>query len=77
MDSNLIKMRLHEELTKSQVQQELKDKMNSTEFKDKVNQLINQQIKSNVDLEKRIIDIAANVLTQMYKTLWTKRNFWR
>jgi hypothetical protein len=29
------------------------------------------------ELEDKIVDITKNVITQLYKTLWTKRGFWR
>ena len=29
------------------------------------------------ELEDMVVDITKNVLTQLYKTLWIKRNFWK
>jgi hypothetical protein len=77
MDRNLIKNRLHEELTKSDVKQEIKTVLNSSDLKTKVEDIIKQHLKNNKELDDKIVDIAGNVLTQLYKTLWTKRNFWK
>jgi flagellar basal body-associated protein FliL len=77
MDTNYIKIRLHEELTRADVKQEIKTVLGSSELKDKINDIIKQNLKSNKELEGMMVDIAGNVLTQLYKTLWTKRNFWR
>jgi hypothetical protein len=77
MENNFIKTRLHEELTRDDVKQEVKTVLNSNDLKDKVTAIVKQHLKSNKELEDKIVDIAGNVITQLYKTLWTKRNFWK
>lgn len=77
MGNEFIKHRLHEELTKNDVSQEIKTVLNSNDLKEKINALIKQQLKSNKELEDKMVDIAGNVLTQLYKILWTKRSFWK
>ncbi len=68
-----IKNRLNEELTKSDIKQVLSDKLLS----DKVDKILKDKIKNDPDMEKFMVDISKNVLAQLYKTLWTKRNFWQ
>jgi hypothetical protein len=33
--------------------------------------------KNNKELEDKVVEITKNVLTQLYKTLWTKRGLWQ
>ena len=69
------------DITKSDVKREankeIKVYMNSSEFKSKVEMIVKDRIKNEKELEDRIVDITTNVLTQLYKALWTKRGFWR
>jgi len=62
-----LKQRLHEELTKS----------DKTEIEKMVNAAIKKAIKDDKALEDKVVDITKNVLTQLYKTLWTRRSFWK
>lgn len=77
---DLLKNRLHEELTKAD-KEEIKDMitkaMDSSEVKSTVEKMVKDQIKGNKALEDKVVDITKNVLTQLYKTLWVKRNFWK
>ena len=75
--NELIKKRLHEELTKSDVKDIVKQEFNTNVLKNKVIEIINQQVKGNKALEDKVVDITKNVLTQLYKQLWVKRNFWK
>ena len=69
------------ELTKSDVKREAKKEitayMSSSDFKSKVEKIVKDRIKNEKELEDKIVDITKNVLTQLYKTLWTKRGFWK
>lgn len=49
---------------------------NSPELEKKVGKMVKDSIKSDKDMENHIVEITRNVLVQLYKNLWTKRNFW-
>lgn len=51
--------------------------MDSQDFKNKVEKIVKDRLKNEKELEDKIVDITKNVLTQLYKTLWTKKSFWR
>ena len=73
----LIKQRLTEELTKADIKAEVEKALKSTDLKDVITRIVKDKIKNDPELEKHIVDINSNVLTQLYKTLWTKRAFWK
>ena len=58
---------------KREASKEIKIYMNSSEFKSKVEKIVKDRIKNEKELEDKIVEITKNVLTQLYKTLWTKR----
>jgi hypothetical protein len=72
----LIKQRLSEELTKADVKSEVEKVLKSVDLKDTIARIVKDKLKNDPELEKYIVDINRNVLTQLYKTLWTKRAFW-
>jgi hypothetical protein len=75
-----IKQQVHESLSredKADVKKEIRAFMDSSEFKNKVEKIVKDKVKGDKDLEDKIVDITKNVLTQLYKTLWTKRGFWK
>ena len=74
---DFIKKRLNEELTKSDVKDEIDNAMQSNALKDLVAKVVKDKIKNDKELERYLVDINKNVLTQLYKTLWTKRGFWQ
>ena len=49
----------------------------SKDFETKVGKIVKEKIKNDKELEDMVVDITKNVLTQLYKTLWIKRNFWK
>lgn len=69
-------MKINEELKKTDVDKSIKTYISSAEFKDKIEKIVKDRIKNEKELEDKIVDITKNVLTQLYKTLWTKRTFW-
>ena len=69
--------KIEENLTKSDISKELKVYMSSGEFKTKVEKIVKDRIKNDKALEDKVVDITKNVLTQLYKSLWVKRDFWR
>lgn len=74
---DLIKQRLNEELTRADVKKEIKTFMGSSEFKSKVEKIVRDRIKNEKGLEDKVVKITKNVITQLYKTLWTKRSMWQ
>ena len=72
-----IKYRLNEELTKADVKQEIDSAINSKSLEDRVSSIVKKHLKDNKELEDQMVDITKNVITQLYKTLWTKRGIWR
>jgi len=74
---DLIRYKLNEELTRADVKKEIKTYMDSSDFKSKVEKIVKDRIKNEKGLEDKVIDITKNVITQLYKTLWTKRSMWQ
>jgi len=74
---DLIREKLNEEITKSDVKKEIRNFMGSSEFESKVAQIVKDKIKNEKGLEDKVVDITKNVITQLYKTLWTKRSMWQ
>jgi len=74
---DIIKQRLNEEFGKKDVTKEITAFIDSKAFKDKIEKIVKDKIKTDVELEDKVVEITKNVLTQLYKTLWTKRGFWR
>ena len=68
-----MKNKINEDLTKTEVNKEIKVYMDSAEFKNKIEKIVKDRIKNEKELEDKVVDITRNVLTQLYKTLWTKR----
>ncbi len=72
-----IKKKINEiELTKADIAKEVKIYLDSQAFKSKIEKIVIDRIKGDEALEDKVVEITKNVLTQLYKTLWTKRNFW-
>jgi len=72
-----ITQQLHEELSKKDMDSAIKTFLNSTEFNAKIEKIVRQRIKNEKALEDRVVKICQNVTVQLYKALWTKRNFWK
>jgi hypothetical protein len=67
---------IKENLTKSDISKEIKVYMGSNDFKAKIEKIVKDRLKNEKELEDKIVDITKNVITQLYKTLWTKRATW-
>jgi hypothetical protein len=70
-------MKISEELKKSDIDKGVKTYIDSAEFKAKIEKIVKDRIKNEKELEDKVVEISKNVLTQLYKTLWTKRAFWK
>lgn len=71
-----MKKPVNENITKSDVNKEIKIYMDSKTFNDKVSKIVKDRIKDEKELEDKVVEITKNVITQLYKTLWTKRAAW-
>ena len=69
-------MKISEELKKSDVDKSVKAFIDTAEFKTKIEKIVKDRIKNEKELEDKVVEITKNVITQLYKTLWTKRSFW-
>jgi len=69
-------MKINEDLKKSDIDKSIKVYMDSAEFKTKIEKIVKDRIKNEKELEDKVVDITKNVLTQLYKTLWVRRNSW-
>ena len=72
-----IKSKLSEEITRADVKKDIKNFMDSSEFKSKVERIVKDRLKNEKELEDKIVDITKNVITQLYKTLWSRRGMWQ
>lgn len=75
--NNKLRYRLNEELKKSDINSEIDKFLNSNKLKDKITQVTKDRIRNEKMLEDKIVEISSNVLTQLFKTFWVKRNFWK
>lgn len=84
MDRPTKKDILREELTKSDerqisrmIEKEVNKALSKSEFEKKVKGIMSKQYKKDKDFENEVVKIASNVVTQLFKTLWVRRNVWR
>ncbi len=70
-------MKINEELTTADIKREVKTYMDTAEFKSKIEKIVKDRIKNDKELDDKVVEITKNVLTQLYKTLWVKRGFWK
>jgi len=68
---------INEEVTKSDISKELKIYMDTNEFKAKIEKIVKDKLKNNKELEDKIVEITGDVISNLYKTLWNKRTFWK
>jgi hypothetical protein len=66
-----------EDITKSDIKKDIKVYIDSAEFTNKIEKIVKEKLKNNKELEDKMVEISKNVLTQLYKSLWVKRSFWR
>lgn len=84
MEGNNIQRLLREELTRdderkinNMVKDRIDKEMKKKDFEKKVKGILTKEIKDNKELEKKMEEVAANIVTQLFKTLWVRRNVWR
>ena len=64
-------------MDKNEVKKEIKIYLDSQAMEDKITKIVKDRIKNEKMLEDKVVEITTNVLTQLYKNLWIKRNFWK
>ncbi len=64
-------------MDKNEVKKEIKIYLDSEAMQDKIAKIVKDRIKNEKMLEDKVVEITTNVLTQLYKNLWLKRNFWK
>jgi tryptophanyl-tRNA synthetase len=69
--------KITENTSKSEISKEVKIYLDSKEFKSKIEKIVKDRLKDDKELEDKMVEISKNVITQLYKTLWTRRSFWR
>jgi hypothetical protein len=72
-----------DKLTKSDVDQIAKKAVKTyleagrmPELETKIRAMVRDMVKNDKEVEKFVVEIAKNVLVQLYKALWSKRSFW-
>lgn len=63
------------DITKKEIAKFL-EQNRSQKFENIVRQMVVKEVKSNKQLESYIKEITKDTLVELYKALWTKRNFW-
>ena len=83
-EEDIVAETITEELTrtdksdiKKMIAKEIEATLKSKNFKDKVSDEVSKDVKKNKELEKVVVEITRNVVTQLYKVLWMRRTFWR
>jgi predicted nucleic acid-binding protein len=79
MEKNIIKIRIEEGLSsedRNQIKSEVTKLLKSSDLKDVISTIIAKELKDNSELEKQTVQITKNVLTQLFKALWTKKSVW-
>ena len=80
MYRDIIKSNLSESLSKydkDDIKSEVIKTLKSDDLKAVISTLIAREIKNNKELENYTVDITRNVITQLFKALWTKRSAWQ
>jgi hypothetical protein len=70
-------MEAKKNITKDDVKKEIKIFLSTNDFENKVSKIVKNRLKDDKELEDKVVDITKNVITQLFKTLWVKRNTWR
>lgn len=68
---------IKEELSKTDINNMIDKKLDSAKVEALIKSVLDKHLKNNQNLEKEVMTITKNALTQLYKTLWTKRSFWQ
>lgn len=66
-----------EELSQTDKVEAKKYVLTSKELEDKIAKIVAMKLKNNREMDDQVVLITKNVLTQLFKALWVKRNFWK
>lgn len=72
-----MKRKINENMTKSDVNKEIKTYLDTKDFESRIAKIIKDRISKEKELDDKVVEITRNVLTQLFKTFWTKRSFWK
>lgn len=50
--------------------------ISSKDLEEKIEKIVKNRLLKDKEIEDKFVDISKNVIIQLYKTLWVKRNFW-
>lgn len=67
---------MDDNLTDKQLEAALEKMLKSDKLTKQIKKVVDEETKSDREMEKMIVDITKNVLVQLYKTMWTKKSFW-
>jgi endonuclease III len=87
MNQKVIKHIIKEELNKSdeakikklardEFDKMIKKHLSGSQLEDKVKEIVLQNLKKHKPTQKEVASITKEVLVKLYKTLWTRKNFW-
>lgn len=72
-----------DEITKTEVKNIAKEEIRKflrnnrdPEFDEKIQKIVKNTLKTDSELSRYIVEITKNVLVELYKSFWVKRNFW-
>ena len=69
--------KINEELDKTEINKMISVYLSKSEFKEKIEKIVKDRLKNDKEIEDKFVEISKNVLTQLFKALWTKKSFWR
>lgn len=87
MNQKVIKYIIKEELNKSdeakikklardEFDKMIKKHLSGSQLENKVKEIVLQNLKKHKPTQKEVASITKEVLVKLYKTLWTRKNFW-
>jgi uncharacterized membrane protein YheB (UPF0754 family) len=80
MYENIIKKTLNEAFSqeeKEDIKTEVVKILKTSDLKSVIEDIVSKELKGNKELEKEVLSISKNVLTQLFKTLWNRRGYWQ
>jgi hypothetical protein len=63
-------------LARDEFDKEIKKHLSSSQLEKKVKELVIANLKNHKPTQKEVASITKEVILKLYKTLWTRKNFW-
>lgn len=63
-------------LARDEFDKEIKKHLSSSQLEKKVKELVMANLKNHKPTQKEVASITKEVILKLYKTLWTRKNFW-